>query len=406
MFYQKELNFLMDVFKKRHLNSIIISKLNFEDQLKLLPSDVFENLSFYQKVIPSLLEERLYRISDQYERCYYFLQLPNSDGLILSIGPFLIESIPNQRLLELGEKNGISPQKHSYLLEYYSSLNVLRDDSDLIIMLNTFCELIWKTLSFTVVDETNYLQTENLVSKSNVNEESNDALINRKTIELRYSYENELIRAVTLGQTHLEPQFKTAFSHEFFSKRADNPLRNVKNYAIIMNTLLRKGAENGGVHPLHLNQISTEFALKIEKLSFPSQISDLMGEMFRKYCKLVRKHSLQKHPLIIQKTILLIDTDLSADLSPKTIAKSLGVTLGYLSSIFTKKIGKTLSEYIVEKRIEYATYLLKTTNLQVQTIALHCGIMDAQYFSKLFKRHIGATPLQFRRKIIKKSLSK
>ena len=41
-------------------------------------------------------------------------------------------------------------------------------------------------------------------------------------------------------------------------------------------------------------------------------------------------------------------------------------------------------------------YLLTTTNLQVQTISLHCGIMDAQYFSKLFKKHYGVPPLQYK----------
>lgn len=407
MFYQKELLFLREVFKKRHVNSITVSKFDFEGELKKLPSDVFENLSFYQNTIPKINEEHLYKISDEFQRSYFFLALPNSDGLILCIGPFLLEDIPHQHLLELGEKYGVSPQKHAYLIEYYKSMIVLSDNSDLTVMLNTFCELIWKTPSFSIVDQTRFSPlNENPVTKSNANSESTDALINRKAIELRYSYENELIRAVTLGQMHLEPQFKSAFSLEFFSKRTENPLRNVKNYAIIMNTLLRKGAENGGVHPLQLNQISSEFAVRIENLFSPSKVTDLMSEMFRKYCQLVRKHSLQKHPLIVQKTILQIDTDLSADLSPKTLAKAQGVTLGYLSTIFRKKTGKTLSEYVAERRVEYATHLLKTTNLQIQTIAFHCGIMDVQYFSKLFKKHAGVPPLYFRRKMIKKPISK
>ena len=43
-----------------------------------------------------------------------------------------------------------------------------------------------------------------------------------------------------------------------------------------------------------------------------------------------------------------------------------------------------------------ATYLLTTTGLQIQTVALHCGIMDVQYFTKIFKRMKGMTPRQYR----------
>ena len=122
-----------------------------------------------------------------------------------------------------------------------------------------------------------------------------------------------------------------------------------------------------------------------------------MCEMFRTYCRLVRRHALGKFSPVVQKSILIINADLSADVSPSSLAKTQGVSLEYLSTVFRKETGKTLTEYIRERRIEYAEYLLKTTNLQIQTVALHCGILDAQYFSKLFKAQIGQTPLQYRR---------
>jgi transcriptional regulator GlxA family with amidase domain len=46
-----------------------------------------------------------------------------------------------------------------------------------------------------------------------------------------------------------------------------------------------------------------------------------------------------------------------------------------------------------------ATELLESTNLQIQTIAMHCGIIDVQYFSKIFKKHIGKTPKEYRETI-------
>ena len=45
-----------------------------------------------------------------------------------------------------------------------------------------------------------------------------------------------------------------------------------------------------------------------------------------------------------------------------------------------------------------AAELLDSTALQIQTIAQHCGVLDVQYFSKLFKKHIGMTPKEYRKR--------
>ena len=63
---------------------------------------------------------------------------------------------------------------------------------------------------------------------------------------------------------------------------------------------------------------------------------------------------------------------------------------------FKKETGKTLTDYVNGRRVEYAKKLLKTTNLQVQTVAGLCGIDDVHYFSKMFKNMVGITPKAFR----------
>ena len=103
----------------------------------------------------------------------------------------------------------------------------------------------------------------------------------------------------------------------------------------------------------------------------------------------------------VQKAIVFIESDLSADLTLSSIAEAQNVSSGYLSAIFRRETGKTITEYIREKRVNHAIYLLETTHLQVQTIATHCGIVDLQYFSKIFKKHTGKTPKEYRESIKK-----
>ena len=204
------------------------------------------------------------------------------------------------------------------------------------------------------------------------------------------------MEAVANGKLHRLKAIIANFPEGSFEKRHSDPLRNMKNYGVITNTLLRKAAEQGGVHPMYLDKVSSAFALKIEQMTSPSGIKELISEMFTSYCRLVKKHSIKNYSPIVQKVIVTIDADLSADLSLSTLAEKQNVSAGYLCTLFKRETGKTLIEYIREKRISHACHLLATTHLQVQTVALNCGIVDVQYFSKTFKKIVGKTPKEFR----------
>jgi YesN/AraC family two-component response regulator len=111
---------------------------------------------------------------------------------------------------------------------------------------------------------------------------------------------------------------------------------------------------------------------------------------------LVQKHSQKSYSLPVQKVITCIDTDITADLSLKTLAGILNVNSSYLSTLFKKETGITLTEYVNKKRVERAKLLLKNGNVQIQTVAQNCGILDVNYFTKIFKKHTGVTPREYR----------
>lgn len=398
MFYQNELSFLCDVFRKSRIDARIIEISELQSLFKDSERDIFEYPSAFSDLVPSLEESTLYRLTDPLRRCFRLLILPALAQTALFIGPFLSSRVSDQQILEIGERRGISPQKQHLLSELYSSLPVLEDDSPIFTMLDTFCEKIWDTNTFQVKDlSENLPQNDISVSRSMRDTEHRDTLLSIKAMEQRYAFENEMIRAVSRGQTKFETKFNTTFASEFFEKRVSDPVRNTKNYMIIMNTLLRKAAEQGGVHPLHIDQISSDFAKKIEELTMTADRKGLMTEMFRTYARLVRSHSQKNLSPIVKKTVLTIDADLSADLSPSTLAQNQSVSLGYLSTVFKKETGQTLSEYVRQHRMEYAAHLLTTTSLQIQTVALHCGILDVQYFSKVFRSYFGKAPSEYRR---------
>ena len=396
MLYSGELSFLRDVLEKSRVNTeqIPLSKAeSFFDNKQGIKFHFTKNVSSHT----------FYKITDALDCRYVFFLLPGSEKKeILFIGPYLSEPISKARCLEISAKHGMTTKEQRYLSEYYKGIPQISDSSHLMIMLRTFCELIWKTPAFTVEQlSADSLSIEAPFSKSMPESDDADSMINMKTMERRYAFENEMIRAVELGLSQYELTDGGIFSGEFFAKRSSDPLRNAKNYGVIMNTLLRKAAEKGGVHPIYLDRVSSEFALRLEGCATVAENTSLMIEMFRTYCRLVRKHRLKGYSLIVQKIILSIDADISENLSSGALAVKHGISLGYLSSVFKRETGKTVSEYVRERRMEYARYLLSNTKLQIQTVAFNCGIMDVQYFSKLFKTLFGQTPSEYRLSVTK-----
>lgn len=215
-------------------------------------------------------------------------------------------------------------------------------------------------------------------------------------IEKLYEVEAQLMNEIAHGHTAQAAAILNAFTNDVVEQRASVPLRNYKNYLIVLNTLARKAVQQGGVHPFYIDQISSIFGHKIEAVSTMEEGHLLAAEMNHKYCLLVRNHAMKNYSPLVRRVILRIDSDLTADLSLAAHAAALGVNASYLSALFRRETGMTLSDCVARTRIEHAVFLLNTTPLQIQAVAQRCGIQDVNYFTRLFRRVMGKTPSAYR----------
>ena len=215
-------------------------------------------------------------------------------------------------------------------------------------------------------------------------------------IEERYEVEAVLMNEIAHGHTAQAASILSAFNNDIVEQRTDIPLRNYKNYLIILNTLARKAVQQGGVHPFYIDRLSSSFGHRIEEITGFEEGQRLVTEITRKYCLLVRNHAMKGYSPLVRRVILAIDSDLTADLSLAAQAKALGVNASYLSALFRRETGQTLSDYVARARAEHAVFLLNTTSMQIQAIAQRCGVHDVNYFTRLFKRIMGKTPSAYR----------
>ena len=318
----------------------------------------------------------------------------------LVIGPYFSDEPSSATVLEISEAMGLNPTIAKDLEGYFKEIPLIKESDSIFSLIYSFAEKVWQGDDAFTVAEINLKTVEDLthIPEMNQGSEPQTTAVNMRIMEKRYNYEKQFMEAVSKGQIAKIDLLINGLDPKNFETRTADTIRNIKNYCIIMNTLLRKAAETGGVHPIYLNNLSTDFALKIELITSTKTATELMKNMFRSYCLLVRHHSTKNFSEPVKQIVNIINADLSANLNLRTLAATQKLSPSYVSTLFKKEIGITVTEYINKKRIDTAKSLLKTTNLQIQTVAQHCGILDVHYFSRLFKKYCGVTPMEYREK--------
>jgi AraC-like DNA-binding protein len=93
----------------------------------------------------------------------------------------------------------------------------------------------------------------------------------------------------------------------------------------------------------------------------------------------------------------VIEQRFTGPLSLRDVATSVGMTPGYLTTLVRRRTGRTVLDWIVERRLVQARHLLAETDLPVSEVGRRVGLPDPGYFARVFRRGNGMTPLAWRR---------
>lgn len=85
------------------------------------------------------------------------------------------------------------------------------------------------------------------------------------------------------------------------------------------------------------------------------------------------------------------------NLTLNMVADKVGITPGYLSTLFTKTEQGGFVDYLNQVRIEIACMYLKQNYFKVYEIAYKVGFRDEKYFTKVFRKLMGMSPSQYRK---------
>jgi AraC family transcriptional activator of pobA len=92
----------------------------------------------------------------------------------------------------------------------------------------------------------------------------------------------------------------------------------------------------------------------------------------------------------------VIDRRLGEPLSLRDVAQEVGMTPGHLTTVVRRRTGRTVQEWIIERRMTEARTLLTDNDIPIHEVARRVGIPDPGYFSRLFRRTHGTSPRSWR----------
>ncbi|MEC1523772.1 AraC family transcriptional regulator [Neobacillus niacini] len=340
------------------------------------------------------MEQRgqLYSYINEWDLHYFgYSFCDNGECFTIIIGPYF-DKTPN--LYRLSTEYRLSGTQTEDLRLIADKIYVLTAEqaSSFGSVLQQFTNMMEQELApFVMFSDKSICSARHQEDQHNIDEEA-------EIVKLRYKTEKDFMHAVECGDKKTALALINSKNMLFsFSERFPNqPLRRLKNVAIILNTLLRTSARNSHVPAIMLHRISEKFAYEIENANQVETLHQLEDRMIGEYCDLVISNALSKYTTMTRRVIEYIHSFYNKPINKEELAAKLSIHPSHLSRKFKEETKMTLSAFQQMLRINQAKHLLKTENLTVEEIAWTIGYEDPSYFARVFKKETGRTPSQYR----------
>ncbi|HPB16200.1 MAG: response regulator [Clostridiaceae bacterium] len=132
-----------------------------------------------------------------------------------------------------------------------------------------------------------------------------------------------------------------------------------------------------------------------ELISIDDMKNFILG-IIREIFQAIEESDSKQNNFLVNKGLRYIKEGVYEDVSLVTIAERLQIHPNYLSKIFKQVTDESFTEHVIRFKMNEAKKLLKTTNAKVYEISDKLGYKDVAHFTKLFKKHFGISPTEYR----------
>ena len=180
-------------------------------------------------------------------------------------------------------------------------------------------------------------------------------------------------------------------------KLCEDSLQNLKyHFAITAAMLARYCIESGMEHETAYS-LSDLYIQSCDRCTNENELSGLHRNMSMDYTK--RMAELRKNKVYSKQIVLCINyiySHLHKKISVEELSKHTGLSPSYLSRLFRKETGESITEYIIKRKINAAKNMLKYSGYSLSEISATLAFSCQSYFTKIFKELEGVTPKKYR----------
>lgn len=352
----------------------------------------FDWQEFGQLLLDNTPEQTLLFVEGTFELHFALFRIPDEENTVFLVGPWTLGQ-RSEKSRKWGKRHlGVAGE--SAVQEYYNGVKVL-GANDFYSTIRVLVGMMFDEDELKVKQMKEFLPFQFLPDIRYFNEPKFQKDIPISMLEQRYESENRILEAVSRGDEEAAVEAMHQHSRFTYGGRFEGSLYQQKNRMIVFNTLLRKAIEPSKVHPYYIDAISSKYARIIEEADEVPE--ELMWQMVRDYCAYVRRYSLKEYSPAVQKVMNYVNLNVAEPLTLKSLAAMCFISPSYLSALFKQETGTTLIDYINTQRVNRAAQLLEHSSHAIAAVAEEVGILDVNYFTKIFKKTLGVTPTRYRR---------
>lgn len=179
----------------------------------------------------------------------------------------------------------------------------------------------------------------------------------------------------------------------------DSDYKQIEYMVVVMIALAARSAMKGGVRTELCYNLSDLYLQKISVCTNIIGIREIGKKALIQFSELVKeKKKMQSDNILIEQCIDYIAKRIFDGFTIEHMSKEFAVNRSYLSSLFTKEMGMSISAYIQKERLHIACNMLKYSEFSIGKIAEYLQFSSASRFGKFFKREYQLTPREYRRK--------
>lgn len=238
---------------------------------------------------------------------------------------------------------------------------------------------------------------------------THSTFLQRENFNLHSSYSSELIfyHAVQSGDIKKVKETMSPLDSEGFGSLSDNPVRNLRYHLIISIAMITRYCMEAGMPAEEAYTLSDLYIRNADVVSTTKDISSIHKEMVFDFTKRMRRlKTEQVYSKPICQCLDYIYDYLHTPISLEDLATHVNLTPSYLSALFKKQVGTTISAYIRALRIDAAKNMLRYSDYTPIEIGNYLCFSSHSYFIRIFRQETGMTPRAYQQKYFSRSWQK